>query len=92
MPIARIEHQSSLLRIYDSDNAVHGDAFQFFIAVQWLSPVLVKLKGLVDYPDGKRFTFQHVSAIRAELKRLGVLHFEFERYTNGGHRVVRGRV
>ena len=95
MPIARIERTVNPvypLRIWDDDEAKHGDRWQFYLDVEWLSETHVKIRGLDNDEGRKQFTRQHGKAVKDELRRFGVTSYEYERYKNGGHRVVKGRV
>lgn len=90
MAKALIEPVSAWMRIWNDDEAVYGDAFDFFVGIRYITKEKVEVCGLQT--EGRvSFTMAHVNAIKRELARVGVTDWEFKRIKNGIEKPVKGR-
>lgn len=79
MAIARIEHLASLVRIFDDEDAVYGEPYQWSCTLRWISPDVIEAIGVDKLPSKAQ-----LAALHEALHALGVSRVKYSRRREDG--------
>ena len=79
MAIALIENLSSLVRVFDNDDAVYGEPYQWSCTLRWISPTTIEAIGIDRLP-----TKAQLKALHEALHSLGVERVKYSRRRDDG--------